>query len=211
MAGARQFLLHFSRSAMLHHTLFGIGWITYRIGWITYRIGWITYRIGWIRLELAGLWQEAGQRSDCFYCIFTRFGAASYFLHLETSGRKCGAAYTLVWETYWEKTGCIWECFPPKRLSRVCFISFTTQHIQFEGTAPEFKPIISLKSKPHSWFLSPMPLVACCWFFPWALSWSLCSTEGRLRRRWLLPFYISMEFALDRFEMRCSRHVGLVP
>ena len=34
MAGARQLLLHFSRSAMLHHTLFGIGWITYRIGWI---------------------------------------------------------------------------------------------------------------------------------------------------------------------------------
>ena len=44
MAGARQLLLHFSRSAMLHHSLFGIGWITYIIGWITYRIGWIVAR-----------------------------------------------------------------------------------------------------------------------------------------------------------------------
>ena len=37
MADTWQLLLHFSRSAILHHTLFGIGWITYRIGWIVAR------------------------------------------------------------------------------------------------------------------------------------------------------------------------------
>ena len=103
MADTWQLLLHFSRSAMLHHTLFGIGWIT--------------YRIGWIRSKLAGLWQETGQRSDCFYCIFTRSGAASYFLHLETSRRKCGA---FIWETFWEKKLVVFESASPIRGYQGC-------------------------------------------------------------------------------------------
>ena len=130
MADTWQLLLHFSRSSMLHHTLFGIGWITYRIGWITYRIGWIVARnrpkVRLLLLHFHQIWcsiflSPLGDIQKKMWCIYLVDLLKKNWLYLRV--------------------------FPPSGVIRGVFhIIYYSAHSVWRAV-PEFKRIICLKSQ----------------------------------------------------------------
>ena len=172
LTDARQLLLHFSRSAMLHHTLFGIGWITYRIGWIVARN---RPKVRLLLLHFHQIWCSI---------LLSPFGDLQ---------KKMWCSFFICLGDLLRKKLAVFESVSPIRGYQGCvsynslFITFSLQDSSWVQTNHLLEVSILSHTPNHPCLL--WQLACCCLlFFP--LSWSVCSIERSLRRRWLLHFYI---------------------